>query len=287
MACCLRKPTVNDDYNGSIPPESPLKRYPAVSRRETFEDTIYSRISKLSGGAVTLPTGNKEDIKNVHVQRERSIAYLSGKDLVSIDELEVDRQEQRVHKPKPVSKAPSRITRKDSRIAYRIAAQHEKEKADTAHKAQLGIVDEHSVLNDRQKLNKRLSQLGLTMISMADDGNCQFRSLSYELYDTQEHHKLVRRKCVEYIKRNRKRFVMYFDGNGELDHYIRTMGQNRTWGDELTLRACCDAYGLAIHVIQSTRENWHLLYEPEKKQSKKKIFVVYLAPVHYNALKPA
>eukprot|EP00958_Prasinococcus_capsulatus_P014750 scaffold1554_cov401-Prasinococcus_capsulatus_cf.AAC.26 len=126
--------------------------------------------SKLSGGAVTLPTGNKEDIKNVHVQRERSIAYLSGKDLVSIDELEVDRQEQRVHKPKPVSKAPSRITRKDSRIAYRIAAQHEKEKADTAHKAQLGIVDEHSVLNDRQKLNKRLSQLGLTMISMADDG---------------------------------------------------------------------------------------------------------------------
>eukprot|EP00958_Prasinococcus_capsulatus_P014749 scaffold1554_cov401-Prasinococcus_capsulatus_cf.AAC.25 len=56
---------------------------------------------------------------------------------------------------------------------------------------------------------------------------------------------------------------MYFDGNGELDHYIRTMGQNRTWGDELTLRACCDAYGLAIHVIQVSRQVHALPRFPE------------------------
>jgi len=30
----------------------------------------------------------------------------------------------------------------------------------------------------------------------------------------------------------------------------------RTWGDELTLRACADSFQVPIHVVQSTVDNW-------------------------------
>ena len=34
------------------------------------------------------------------------------------------------------------------------------------------------------------------------------------------------------------------------------MAMARTWGDELTLRACADSFQVPIHVVQSTVDNW-------------------------------
>ena len=79
------------------------------------------------------------------------------------------------------------------------------------------------------------------------------------------------------------------------------MAMSRTWGDELTLRACADSFQVPIHVVQSTVDNWYLVYEPsdefatpglanesEKETKKKKrLFVSYISPVHYNAIVPS
>lgn len=59
------------------------------------------------------------------------------------------------------------------------------------------------------------------------------------------------------------------------------------WGDELTLKAACEAFGTDIHVVASTEGNWHLKYSPESAESRpgtKRIFVTYISPVHYNVL---
>ena len=50
----------------------------------------------------------------------------------------------------------------------------------------------------------------------------------------------------------------------ELDSYIEYMSRNRTWGDELTLRAAADCFGCTIHVVTSTDANWYLRYEPQQ-----------------------
>ena len=42
------------------------------------------------------------------------------------------------------------------------------------------------------------------------------------------------------------------------------MSMSRTWGDELTLRACSDSFQVPIHVVQSTVDNWYLVYEPSE-----------------------
>tara|TARA_B100000459_G_C8389372_1_gene119877 strand:- start:107 stop:457 length:351 start_codon:yes stop_codon:yes gene_type:complete len=66
--------------------------------------------------------------------------------------------------------------------------------------------------------------------------------------------------------------------------YVAKMRQTSTWGDELTLRAACDTFAVTMHVITSTKENWHLCYVPSAGKSRKFLFLTYVSPVHYNAI---
>jgi len=47
-------------------------------------------------------------------------------------------------------------------------------------------------------------------------------------------------------------FICFFDNSKEFEKYLRLMKRDRTWGDELTLRAMCDYYRVTIHVLTST-----------------------------------
>ena len=85
------------------------------------------------------------------------------------------------------------------------------------------------------------------------------------------------------MARVRDEFAIYFE-EGEFALYLARMEQNRTWGDELTLRAAADRFRCTVHVITSTVENWHLRYVPEGAASAKLLFLTYIAPVHYNSI---
>ena len=93
---------------------------------------------------------------------------------------------------------------------------------------------------------------------------------------------LVRERAVSYMIERKAEFSCFFPGRA-FDRYLTKMARSREWGDELTLRAICNALGVAIHVITSTSENWYLKYTPDEQQSAKQIFLGYVAPAHYNA----
>ena len=72
------------------------------------------------------------------------------------------------------------------------------------------------------------------------------------------------------------------------DKYIRSMSRPRTWGDQLTLRAVCDAFGVVIHLITTEQEHWHEVYQPQQpKPPFRHVFLAYISPIHYNALRSA
>ena len=97
-------------------------------------------------------------------------------------------------------------------------------------------------------------------------------------------------------------FGMYFEDAEEFHAYLRDMGRPRTWGDELTLRACVEAFGCTAHVVTSETMNWYLVYNPDDQpdesalarkcaerglrppKPQKQIFVSYISPIHYNAI---
>ena len=107
-------------------------------------------------------------------------------------------------------------------------------------------------------LAQRFDNMRLVQEEMEDDGNCQFRACSDQIYGDQKHHAHVRAAAIAHMKAHDDEFSMYFDDLIEWQSYLSGMSQSRTWGDELTLRAIADAYGVHIHVITSTTDNWYL-----------------------------
>lgn len=145
---------------------------------------------------------------------------------------------------------------------------------------------EDTILHGDQLLKQRLQQLSLAVQEMEDDGNCQFRAMSTELYGTQDRHQEVRNIAVAHMKKRPDEFSVFFEAE-EFDQYLRGMAEPRTWGDELTLRAITDALCVKIHVITTTEENWYLHYDPDDgREPVRQLFLTYLSPIHYNTLRP-
>jgi hypothetical protein len=143
-------------------------------------------------------------------------------------------------------------------------------------------------------LRQRLENLHLAMRTIAGDGNCQFRAFSQNLFGTEEQHALVRARAVEYMKAHAADFRGFIDDgqsrrNGNFSDYLSQMSKGRTWGDELTLRALCNAFGATVHVITSQEgSQFYLKYVPEVNQVvAKQVFLAYVSPSHYNAFECA
>ena len=121
---------------------------------------------------------------------------------------------------------------------------------------------------------------------MGDDGNCQFRALSWQLYGNQNQHGRVREEVVKWIQEHAANFKFFFENEREFENYLFQMRLNRTWGDELTVRAACDRYRKRIHIITTEKQNWYLQYLPEGIDGKPEghVFLTYISPIHYNTI---
>ncbi|KAJ9437674.1 OTU-like cysteine protease [Diplonema papillatum] len=159
-------------------------------------------------------------------------------------------------------------------------------------------VNRNKCLEDgRGRLDARLRKLRSSEQIMLDDGNCQFRSLSFQLWRTQQYHSHLRAVVVDRMRSHRSDFDMYFTTTEEFEAYVNRMACTTTWGDELTLRAASDALGITIHIATSENGRWILSYEPlsdpsdvgfpiNEGEAPHHFFLSYQAPVHYNSIIP-
>lgn len=135
--------------------------------------------------------------------------------------------------------------------------------------------------SEEARLRQRLARLRLDMLIMQGDGNCQFRSVSFGLYGTEDRHTEVRGRAIQYMRRNPSAFAVFL--GEDYQQYLDNMARPGTWGDELTLvcgrfcypshwcffcvcvsqqsqlleqRALCEDYQLVINVIASTQAHW-------------------------------
>ncbi|KAL6578086.1 hypothetical protein OROMI_010414 [Orobanche minor] len=117
------------------------------------------------------------------------------------------------------------------------------------------------VTSDHQRLLNRLELYDLFELKISGDGNCQFRSLSDQIYRTSDHHKFVREQVVNQLK------------NGE-------------WGDHVTLQAAADWFGFKIFIITSFKDTCYIEILPQTMKSNRIIFLSFWAEVHYNSIYP-
>lgn len=136
---------------------------------------------------------------------------------------------------------------------------------------------------EEERLNKRIERLGLGVVLQRGDGNCQFRSMSWGLYGTPKYHKKVRKAAVAEILTRRMEFEPFLGEN--FDQYVDSMLKDGVWGDELTLRSLSDHFGVVINVITSDSFGWFQRYIPTSSHIHREIFLAYIAPIHYNAIR--
>ncbi len=86
----------------------------------------------------------------------------------------------------------------------------------------------------------------LRIVMVEGDGNCMFRSVSHQVYGSDEHHALLRKYTADYMTEERA----YFSGwvADDFSEYIQRLRQNGTWGDDPELQALSELYDRPIEV---------------------------------------
>ncbi|XP_047955027.1 OVARIAN TUMOR DOMAIN-containing deubiquitinating enzyme 9-like isoform X2 [Salvia hispanica] len=139
--------------------------------------------------------------------------------------------------------------------------------------------------SDHQRLLNRLKLYDLVELKILGDGNCQFRSLSDQIYRASDHHKFVREQVVNQLKLRRdlyENFVPMAYGD-----YIKKMSKNGEWGDHLTLQAAADWFGIKLFVVTSYKDTCYIEILPQTEQkSDRTLFLSFWAEVHYNSIYP-
>lgn len=120
---------------------------------------------------------------------------------------------------------------------------------------------------------------------MAKDGNCQFRALSHALHGSDSFHADVRRCVVSELRRNWASYKPFVD---HPESYTERMAQLGTFGDNVTLKAFCNAYNHGVVVINESGSVSAL--RPDKStcmDARDYITILFSPPMtHYNGLQP-
>lgn len=108
-------------------------------------------------------------------------------------------------------------------------------------------------LNKEVVFIQMLANHGLHVIEIEGDGNCLFRAISHQLYLSEDYHEKLRIKCVEHMKKYRKRFECFC--SVPFDQYLTDMAILGTWGDDLEIRALEEILDYIICIYSSNTSN--------------------------------
>jgi OTU domain-containing protein 5 len=147
--------------------------------------------------------------------------------------------------------------------------------------------EELEAINKDALFIETLGNKGLQVITIAGDGNCLFRSISHQLYLTEDNHVQLRENCVNHLRNHKERFSGFIVG--DFDKYIREMSILGTWGDEIEIRALEEIIDRKITIYSSNESN---MSEPRRTninednllQNVKSITLSYHGSNHYNSV---
>ncbi|KAH7387949.1 hypothetical protein KP509_16G050100 [Ceratopteris richardii] len=117
---------------------------------------------------------------------------------------------------------------------------------------------------------------------MSGDGNCQFRAISDQLYQTPEKHKSIRKHVVYQLKACKGWYQEYVPM--KYSDYLKKMRRQGEWGDHVTLQAAADCFGMKICLVTSFKDTRYIEILPKTRQQNADIFLSFWSEVHYNSL---
>jgi len=154
--------------------------------------------------------------------------------------------------------------------------QQEDEETDEATK--------HKVKLEEDMFGEKLAEKNLRIKHVGGDGNCLFRAVSHQIYGTEDHHKYIRDKCMDYISLNKNFFKQFIIGGDQtIDQYIEEKRRVGVWGDDIEIHALSEMYDMPIQIYAYSNTPMRTFSE-SRNSSGKVIMLSYHRSSHYNSI---
>ena len=149
---------------------------------------------------------------------------------------------------------------------------------------------------NKERLEDRLQKNGFRVKDVPGDGNCQFYSISDQMYGDISHAEEIRKDAADWLRRNSDKDVngiplSCFIFDETWDEFCDKVSTNGVWGDHLTLIAVANVYNLRIVVISSVKgDNYMTEVYPDPplqgREPPRSITISHFAEFHYNSVVP-
>ncbi|XP_067679680.1 uncharacterized protein [Haliotis asinina] len=114
-------------------------------------------------------------------------------------------------------------------------------------------------------LKSKLSSDGRQIDYIRGDGNCFFRALSKDIYDSEEFHEDVRQAVVDLVEKFPREFEQFLDAGTQMPDHIKEMRKTSTWASSAEIYAAATLLQRDIYVLSPDHSgdayNW-MLFKP-------------------------
>lgn len=147
----------------------------------------------------------------------------------------------------------------------------------------------HATRADEEYFRQLMNNIGLVIVDMGDDGNCLFRSISHQIYGTQDHHALIRAKIVEYLETEIEYYADFVEGGrNRYQGHCERMKINGVCGDNLEIQAISEIYNKPIEIYAYSNEPLKIysndITNPSNNPNRSPIRLSYHFNGHYNSI---
>ncbi|CAG9481719.1 unnamed protein product [Plasmodium vivax] len=137
----------------------------------------------------------------------------------------------------------------------------------------------YSLINDYHDSNFKKN---FYIKSIRTDGNCLFRAVSDQLYNSEDNYKEIRKLVVDHLLRNEEKYQHFIEYDESYKSYIERISLDGTWGGQLELQAVGELFTVNILIYQ---ENGCILEIKNHSDDKKCIQLHYASSEHYNSVR--
>lgn len=133
-----------------------------------------------------------------------------------------------------------------------------------------------------EKFSKLLSDQGLIIKEMEEDGACLFRAISYQLYGDQEMHDMIRQRTMDYIFQNREYFAQFI--TEDITHYVNRKRQNHLHGNHIEIQAMSEMYNRPVELYCYEMTPINIYNSEQINNGYQPLRLSYHRYSHYNAI---
>lgn len=143
------------------------------------------------------------------------------------------------------------------------------------------------VAQARARLQSVMDMYHVKASPIQADGNCQFRALAQQFYGDESQHQVIRTAVVKQLEAAPERYADFVQE--AYTDYLKRMGRDGEWGDNVTLQAASDALASDVHILTDQPGAEYLQVHSNGKidgTTHKSLWLTFLAEMHYEAVLP-